>query len=92
VLDEALGHVPILNNQLTVTGTLTVRFVKPVPIERDLEARAWVDRIEGRKWFMSGEIVLASSGALLTSGTGVWIARDREAHFEGFERWLAAQG
>jgi catechol 2,3-dioxygenase len=43
VLDEVLGHVPILQGQLTVTGTLTVRFVKPVPIERPLEARAWVD-------------------------------------------------
>jgi acyl-coenzyme A thioesterase PaaI-like protein len=91
VLDEALGHVPILRNQLTVTGTLTVRFVRPVPIERDLEARAWVDRIEGKKWFISGELVLASSGALLTSGTGIWIARDGATHFSGFQRWLAGQ-
>jgi acyl-coenzyme A thioesterase PaaI-like protein len=92
VLDEALGHVPIMRNQLTVTGTLTVRFVKPVPIERDLEARAWVDRVEGKKWFISGELVLASSGALLASATGIWIARDGEIHFSGFQHWLAEQG
>ena len=91
VLDEALGHLPILNNQMTVTGTLTVRFLKPVPIERPLEARSWVDRIEGKKWFISGELVLASSGALLAEATGVWVARDRAAHFGGFERWLAEQ-
>ena len=92
VLDEALGHVPIMRNQLTVTGTLTVRFVKPVPINRQLEARAWIDRIEGKKWYISGELVLASSGAVLTSATGVWIARDRVEHFAGFQRWLAEQG
>ena len=92
LLDEVLGHVPILRGQLTVTGTLTVRFVKPVPIERQLHAHAWVDRIEGKKWFISGELILASSGAMLATGTGVWIARDRAAHFGGFQRWLADQG
>src|ERR1700682_3180005 len=79
VLDEVLGHVPILHGQLSVTGTLTVRFVKPVPIERRLEARAWVDRVEGKKWFCSGQLVLASSGAELATATGVWIARDGAA-------------
>jgi acyl-coenzyme A thioesterase PaaI-like protein len=91
ILDEVLGHVPILHDQLTVTGTLTVRFVKPVPIERRLEARAWIDRIEGKKWFISGELVLASSGAVLATGTGVWVARDGAAHFGAFEEWLAQQ-
>jgi acyl-coenzyme A thioesterase PaaI-like protein len=92
VLDETLGHVPIMQGQLTVTGTLTVRFVKPVPIERPLEARSWVERVEGKKWFISGELVLASSGALLASATGIWVARDRDSHFAGFQRWLAQQG
>jgi acyl-coenzyme A thioesterase PaaI-like protein len=91
VLDEALGHIPIAQNQLTVTGTITVRFVKPVPVQRPLEARSWVDRVEGKKWFISGQIVLASSNALLAEATGVWIARDRVAHFDGFEQWLAEQ-
>ena len=91
VLDEVIGHVPIQHEQLSVTGTLTVRFVKPVPIERPLEARGWVDRVEGVKWYCSGELVLASSNAVLATGTGVWIARDRDAHFGGFKTWLADQ-
>jgi acyl-coenzyme A thioesterase PaaI-like protein len=91
-LDEVLGHVPLLNNQLTVTGTLTVRFLKPVPIDRPLVASSWVDRVEGKKWFLSGEIVLRSSGALLAGATGVWIARDPALHFGRFEEWLAEQG
>jgi len=90
-LDEVLGHVPLLHSQLSVTGTLTVRFVKPVPIGHPLLARAWIDRVDGVKWFISGDLVLKSSGALLASATGVWIARNRESHFGGFERWLAQQ-
>jgi acyl-coenzyme A thioesterase PaaI-like protein len=92
VLDEALGHVPLLHGQLTVTGTLEVRFVRPVPIERPLRARAWIDRVEGVKWFISGELALASSGAVLATATGVWIARDKADHFGRFKAWLAEQG
>jgi acyl-coenzyme A thioesterase PaaI-like protein len=91
VLDETLGHVPILRGQLTVTGTLTIRYLKPVPIGRELEARAWVDRIDGRKWFIEGELVLSSSNSVLASGSGVWIARDRSTHFTNFQRWLDEQ-
>ena len=91
VLDEVLGNVPILLGQLSVTGTLTVRLLKPVPIERPLEVRAWVERVERKKWFCSGQLVLASSGAELATATGVWIARDGRAHFSAFEDWLVTQ-
>ncbi|MFI5040898.1 MAG: PaaI family thioesterase [Acidimicrobiales bacterium] len=91
VLDEVIGHVPILHGQMSVTGTLTVRFVKPVPIGRALEATAWVDRVEGHRWFCSGQLVLASSGAELASATGIWVARDGSAHFAAFQTWLAEQ-
>jgi acyl-coenzyme A thioesterase PaaI-like protein len=91
VLDEVLGHVPILRNQMTVTGTLTVRFVKPVPIARALVARAWVDHVDGKKWHLAGELVLASSSAELATASGVFIARDGGAHFGAFEQWLAEQ-
>jgi acyl-coenzyme A thioesterase PaaI-like protein len=91
VLDEVLGHVPLLHNRMSVTGTLTVRFEKPVPIERPLEARAWVDRRETRKWFVEGELVLASSGAVLARANGIFVLRDHGTHFVEFERWLAEQ-
>ena len=91
VLDEVLGHVPLLHGSLSVTGTLTVHYVKPVPLERALEARAWVERRDAEKWFVSGELVLASSGALLATGTAVLIERDPVAHFGGFHDWLADQ-
>jgi acyl-coenzyme A thioesterase PaaI-like protein len=90
ILDEVLGHVPILHGQLAVTGTLTIRYVRPVPIERELEARAWVARREGRRWYVAGELVLASTGAVLASAEGIWVERD-PAHYDRHERWLAEQ-
>lgn len=91
VLDEVLGHVPLLHHRMSVTGTLTVRFEKPVPIERPLEASAWVDRREPRKWFIAGRLVLASSQAVLAQADGIFVLRDPATHFGGFERWLAEQ-
>jgi uncharacterized protein (TIGR00369 family) len=90
VLDEVIGHVPLLLDQMTVTAELTVRFLKPVPLGRPLEASARVDRVDGSRWYMSGELVLASSRALLARASGIWIARDR-THFVRHERWLAEQ-
>jgi acyl-coenzyme A thioesterase PaaI-like protein len=91
VLDEVLGHVPILHDQLSVTHTLTVRFRRPVPVGKPLHARAWIDRIDGERWHIAGELTLASSGAVLATGHGVWVARRFDEHFERFRQWLAAQ-
>jgi len=91
VLDEALGHVPIQHGHMAVTATLTVGFVKPVPIGRPLVAAAWVDHVDGVKWHIAGELMLASSGATLATATGIWVARDYVNHFGNFAQWLAGQ-
>jgi acyl-coenzyme A thioesterase PaaI-like protein len=91
VLDEALGHVVMLHDLISVTGTLTIRFEKPVPIGPPLEARAWAVRKESRKWFISGELALVSSNAVLARAEGIFVLRDPATHFANFERWLADQ-
>ena len=92
VMDETIGRVPMAYKQTTVTGTLNVRYVKPVPIEHPLQATAWVDRIEGRKWFVSGELVLASSSAVLATASAIMIAREKDSHFREFQNWMGQQG
>jgi acyl-coenzyme A thioesterase PaaI-like protein len=89
-MDEMLGHVPLLHNQMSVTATLTVNFRKPVPVERPLAGRAWIDKIEGSKWFISGELLLLPSRSVLATATGIWVARDY-SHFARHETWLAEQ-
>ena len=74
--DELLGHVPLLHSQLAVTGQLTVTYVKPVPVGRPLHARAWLVRRDGHRWYVAGEMVLASTGAVLARGEAVMVARD----------------
>lgn len=92
VFDEILGHVGLLHGHFTVTAWLNVQYAKPVPVGLPLIARARADQVDGRKWFLSGEILLASSEATLATATGLWIERVHEAHFEAFNSWLSEQG
>jgi acyl-coenzyme A thioesterase PaaI-like protein len=90
VLDEVLGHLPLLNSELAVTGELTVVYVKPVPIDRPLVARAWTDRREGRRWYVAGELLLESTGAVLARGSAIMVVRPDD-HFARHREWLAEQ-
>lgn len=54
--DEALGTAPyFLANKICVTGTLEVVYRKPVPIGVPLRVEGRVDRVDGRKVFVSGQ-------------------------------------
>ena len=90
VMDECLGHLPLLNRVLSVTAELTVSFVKPVPVERPVQVRAWVERREGSRWYIAGEMTLLPGGAVLARASGVWVTRD-PGHFARHEAWLADQ-
>lgn len=90
IFDDCLGHVPILHGVMSVTAELSVSFVKPVPIERPLEIRGWVERREGSRWYIHGEMVLLSTRTVLARAHGVWVMRDK-AHFSRFDEWLKGQ-
>jgi acyl-coenzyme A thioesterase PaaI-like protein len=90
MFDEVTGHVPLLNGQLSVTGTMRVTYVKPVPIERALRARAWVTKKEEKRWLVEGELTLAATGAVLGRAEAVMVLRD-PGHFERHRTWLAQQ-
>jgi acyl-CoA synthetase (AMP-forming)/AMP-acid ligase II/acyl-coenzyme A thioesterase PaaI-like protein len=90
VFDEVLGHVPVLNRELAVTGQLSVTYVKPVPVGRPLHARAWTVRRAGHRWYVAGEMTLASTGAVLARGEAVMVLRDA-GHFTRHQEWLAQQ-
>ena len=88
--DEVLGHVGPLHGALTVTGTLTIEYLKPVPIEREVEVRARVDRVEGRRWYLTAEMTLVATGAVLGRANGIFVQRN-PAHFEKHRLWMEEQ-
>jgi acyl-coenzyme A thioesterase PaaI-like protein len=56
IFDELLGAVSSAHGHGGYTGTLTIRYEKPTPIDREIVVESRVDHIEGRKIFAEGTI------------------------------------
>ena len=89
-LDELVGHVVLQHDRLSVTGKLTVEFLRPVPINRPLRATARRVREGNGRWYVHAEIALAATGAVLATAEGERVLREW-THFARFEEWLAAE-
>ncbi|MCU1392083.1 MAG: hypothetical protein JWM34_511 [Ilumatobacteraceae bacterium] len=57
LFDDVLGSVLSVTGDGGFTGELTVRYLIGVPLHLELTMRCWVDRREGRKLFLLGELV-----------------------------------
>ncbi|WP_239332223.1 PaaI family thioesterase [Frankia sp. CiP3] len=90
IMDEVLGHLPMHMGILAVTAALEITFIRPVPVDRDLVASSWLDRREGQRLYVIGELRLAATNAELAAAKGVFVARDR-THFDRQQAWLAQQ-
>ncbi len=49
VIDELLGMAQSAYGKTAATVELTLRYKSPTPLYRELEMRAWFDRVEGRR-------------------------------------------
>jgi len=56
LFDELLGSTTVVNRLGAPTGTLTVVYRSFTPQGEVLDLRGWIDRVEGRKIFVKGEI------------------------------------
>ncbi|MEE8601260.1 PaaI family thioesterase [Euzebya tangerina] len=73
ILDDIMGYVLLLERTAAFTGTLTVRYAAATPVQTELEARAWLDRRDGRKLHLLSRLE-SGDGQLLAEGTGLFIA------------------
>ena len=75
VLDEALCMTAYAKlNTVVVTGELTVRYLRPVPVETPIVARGRITETKGRSAFIEGGIHLASTGEQLARAHGRFLA------------------
>ena len=72
--DEVLGFVQSTTGQPGMTGTLTIRYRRPTPLDTDLRFEATVQRVEGRKIFAEGR--LYDGDALTAEAEGIFISVD----------------
>lgn len=89
VFDDVMGRSLIARGIKAVTGSLTVDFLKPVPVNEPLAMAVSIDRQEGRRWMVSATLSLARGDAPLARANGVWVER-RPDHFERHEAKMEA--
>jgi uncharacterized protein (TIGR00369 family) len=56
LLDEVMGSLPFDDNSVRVTSTMAVRFLRPVAIDRDLEATATIGEQHPRRVDVTGTV------------------------------------
>ncbi len=71
VFDDLMGAAAVVNDLGAFTGTLSVVYRSPTPLEEKVEMRAWVTGSERRKVFIEGE--LRHGDTLCASATGIFI-------------------
>jgi acyl-coenzyme A thioesterase PaaI-like protein len=85
VLDEVMGWAIYVRKLWAVTGTINVRFRKPVRVGDDLVARAWVETITGRKVDVRATLSRNGSNEVLAEGSAIFIrvSEDQAAEWQG---------
>ncbi len=72
--DEVLGMAQSLGGSPGMTGTLTIKYRNPTPLNTDLRYEATLDRVQGRKLFTSGR--LYNGNTLCAEAEGLFISVD----------------
>ena len=78
LFDQFLGVGQTITGQPGFTGTLSIRYIKPTPIATELKLKGWVDRVEGRKNFLKGE--MWAGDVLTASCEGLFISVTADAY------------
>lgn len=74
MFDMVLGAATSIARLPGLTGTLTVRYRRATPIDREIRYEAWVERAEERKVLVAG--VSTCDGELLAEGEAIFVRVD----------------
>ena len=77
LLDEAMGKVCRFREVRAVTAELTVEYLKPVAVEKEIIVEGRETEMTGRNLFMAGEI-RGDSGEVLARGKGRFVVVSRK--------------
>jgi len=74
MFDMVLGSATSIAEKPCLTGTLTVRYRKSTPLNREIRYEGWVDRVEERKVLVAA--TSTCDGELLAEAEGVFVRVD----------------
>jgi uncharacterized protein (TIGR00369 family) len=83
ILDEAMGKVNKLRQVIALTSSITIDYLKPVPLNQPLRVESHEVRMDGRHHTNAAEI-LNQKNEVLARGKGLFVAIDPEKMFTKF--------
>ena len=88
VFDEALGLLPHRDDEWAVTTSLSIRYIRPVPIGAVIEVRSWLDDSDGDLRMLRGDMRLAGTDTVLAAASGRWLVlHDPDRHYDRARDW-----
>ena len=79
VLDEVMGKVCRFREVRAVTAELTIEYLKPVLVDKDLVVEGYEIEMKGRNLYLAGD-VRDASGQVLARGKGRFVIVDAQRH------------
>lgn len=73
MLDEAMGFAAGSSGLAGLAANLDLNYRKPTPLEVPIRAEGWLVRVEGRKVFTAGRLILLDSQQVAVESTGLYI-------------------
>ena len=83
ILDEAMGKVNKLRHVVALTSEITVKYLKPVPLNKSLRVEAREVSMRGRRHINMAQIC-NQKGEVLARSRGIFIAIDPHRMFAKF--------
>jgi acyl-coenzyme A thioesterase PaaI-like protein len=77
IFDDAMGFVVSMMGLTAYQGELTIRYLAPTPMRRELEVRAWPIERTGRRLIIDGTISCDGAETARARGIHVIVDRDR---------------
>ncbi len=85
--DEVLGFAQALSGRPGMTGRLTVSYRSPTPLHQPLRYRGRVDRVDGRKIYVSATLSVVADDRLCAEAEGLFISMKPEV----FDRLISSR-
>ncbi|MHB1087233.1 MAG: PaaI family thioesterase [Acidimicrobiales bacterium] len=80
LIDETMGLVLAINDELAFTVQLDITYIAPTPINQPITARAWLEGRDGRKLSITAKVTAQSS--VIAEAKALFIAVDPEKFLE----------
>jgi len=81
IFDQILGLANLASGNVGMTGTLTIRYRKPTPLQTELVFVGKTERVSGRKIYVKGTVHAGDTLTAEAEGLFVNLARPRAAEY-----------